>query len=184
MAANKYHFITHWKVDATCEEVYRTLEDINTLATWWPSVYLDVKVLRKGQPGGVGKVVALYTKGWLPYTLRWQFTVTQTNFPTGFALTAHGDLTGSGVWTFTRQDATCVVTYDWQIDAEKPLLRYLSFLMKPLFAANHRWAMKKGEESLALELLRRRAAATGEHVNIPPPPKPTFPHNLTRNKIL
>jgi len=43
----------------------------------------------------------------------------------------------------------------WKIRADKPLLRDFSFLMKPLFSANHHWAMRKGEESLRLELARR-----------------------------
>jgi len=30
---------------------------------------------------------------------------------------------------------------DWRIRAEKPLLRYRSFLVKPVFGANHRWVM-------------------------------------------
>ena len=51
------------------------------------------------------------------------------------------------------------ITYDWRLRAEKPLLRNLSFLLKPLFEANHRWAMAQGEESLKLELARRRAAS-------------------------
>jgi hypothetical protein len=51
--------------------------------------------------------------------------------------------------------------------------------MKPLFSANHHWAMNKGFESLNLELRRRN----GEQ-NVPPPPKPTFPHNLLDNNIL
>jgi hypothetical protein len=183
MAANKYHFITHWRLKATCEEVYRTLEDIDALPAWWPSVYLDVKVMDKGLPGGIGKTVALYTKGWLPYTLRWRFKVTETSFPTGFALDACGDLSGTGVWHFAQQDDECLVTYDWQVDAEKPLLKYFSFIMRPIFAANHHWAMRKGEISLARELLRRKTANAAGRKKIPPPPRPTFPHNLTNNKI-
>ena len=50
------------------------------------------------------------------------------------------------------------ITYDWRIRAEKPLLRYLSFLLKPVFSANHRWAMARGEESLKAELARRAGA--------------------------
>ena len=49
-----YHFITTWRVKATREEVYRILEDVDALAEWWPSVYLDVKMREKGQPGGDG----------------------------------------------------------------------------------------------------------------------------------
>ncbi len=174
-----YQFITRWQVPAPAEEVYRTLEDVDTLATWWPSVYLDVKARKPGQPGGVGKEVELYTKGWLPYTLRWRFRVTETHFPTGFALEAFGDLAGRGIWTFTPNATGCAVVYDWRIAAEKPLLKYLSFLMKPLFSANHHWAMRRGLKSLNLELRRRRGDP-----GVPPPPAPTFPHNLTKNHLL
>lgn len=183
MAANEYHFITTWKVKGSCEEVYRTLEDIDSLAQWWPSVYLDVMVIENGLKGGVGKVVDLYTKGWLPYTLRWKFRVTETVFAKGIKLAAYGDLTGKGEWKFEQQGEMCLITYDWRINAEKPLLRHLSFIMKPIFAANHHWAMKKGEESLKLELLRRRAVNNDVINNIAMPPKPVFPHNITNNKI-
>jgi hypothetical protein len=67
LSPNAYHFITRWYVQATPEEVYRILEDVDSLAVWWPSVYLDVKVLEKWQEEGVGKLVELFTKGWLPY---------------------------------------------------------------------------------------------------------------------
>jgi len=51
------------------------------------------------------------------------------------------------------------ITYDWKIRADKALLRYLSFLLKPVFAMNHRWAMAQGEKSLCVELSRRRSAS-------------------------
>jgi hypothetical protein len=66
------------------------------------------------------------------------------------------------------------VTYDWRIRAEKPLLRRLTWLMRPAFAANHRWAMAKGEESLNLELRRRRARVSGSGSHVPDPPPATF----------
>jgi hypothetical protein len=47
------------------------------------------------------------------------------------------------------------VTFDWSIRAEKPLLQYLSFLLKHVFEANHRWAMAQGERCLKRELSRR-----------------------------
>ncbi len=180
-----YHFITRWHIAATCEEVYRILEDVDGLARWWPSVYLDVKILEKGQPGGVGKVVELFTKGWLPYTLRWKFRVTATDFPNGFSLDALGDFVGKGVWTFRpTRDGKCEVVYDWQISAEKPLLRFLTPILRPIFSANHLWAMRMGEQSLRLELQRRRAKTAGELAFVPTAPGPTFPHNWLDNKVL
>lgn len=181
MSAKSYHFITHWEVDATCKEVYDILGEADDLVRWWPSVYLDVKILEPGQPGGLGKVVALFTKGWLAYTLIWQFRVTEVHPDnhSGFSIAATGDFEGAGVWTFRQDGNRCHIVYDWRISAEKPLLKYLSFLMKPLFSANHRWAMAKGLESLKLELRRFR----GEQ-NVPPPPPPTFPHNIWKPKPL
>jgi hypothetical protein len=180
MTSTSYHFITHWQVEATCEEVYNTLRDTADLPRWWPSVYLDVAVREKGDKNGLGKVVELYTKGWLPYALKWQFRVTDVNQETfsGYALEAFGDLVGSGVWTFEQEDKMCNITYNWKIEANKPILKYLSFLLKPLFSANHHWAMQKGFESLKLELNRRKGTV------VLPPPQPTFPHNILNNKIL
>ena len=42
------------------------------------------------------------------------------------------------------------------------------------FAANHHWAMARGEESLALEMRRRRAGSQAARDRIPPPPRATF----------
>lgn len=160
MTNNAYHFITRWTVKATCAEVYNILKEADDLARWWPSVYLDVKTMERGDADGLGKLVSLHTRGWLPYTLRWQFRVTDVrpHDHSGFSLEAFGDFVGHGVWTFTQAGDNCKIVYDWRIEAEKPLLKYLSFLMKPIFSANHEWAMRKGLESLELELQRKREA--------------------------
>jgi hypothetical protein len=172
LASNDYHFITRWRVRGTVKEVTDILGDAADLVRWWPSVYLGVQVLEAGDERGLGRVVSLYTKGWLPYTLRWQFRVTDIRSD-GYTLVAWGDFDGRGIWTFEQDGPWVNAIYDWKIMAEKPLLRYFSFLMKPIFAANHRWAMAKGEESLKLELARRHAATAEEREGVPAPPQPT-----------
>jgi len=154
MPSNEYHFITNWRVDGAIKEVADILKDATELPRWWPSVYLDVEVLEPGDEDGIGKVVSLYTRGWLPYTLRWQFRVTESNYPYGFRLEAWGDFNGRGIWTLEQDGQFVNVIYDWKIRADKPLLRSLSFIFKPIFSANHRWAMARGEESLRVELAR------------------------------
>ena len=181
MASNVYHFITHWRVNSTVQEVSDIIGDAQSLVRWWPSVYLDVQVLESGDERGIGKVVSLFTKGFLPYTLRWQFRVTETNAPNGFKLEAMGDFVGRGIWTFQQDGEVVHITYDWLIVADKPLLKYLSFLMKPLFSANHEWAMARGLESLQLELQRRHANTAHEREQIPTPPQPTWPHRDWHN---
>ena len=112
------------------------------------------------------------TKGWLLYTLRWQFQVTEVAADS-FRLEASGDFVGRGIWTLVQDGPDVLIEYDWKILAEKPLLRDFSFIMKPIFGANHRWAMGQGEESLKLELARRHAGSAAERALIPAPPPAT-----------
>ncbi len=172
MASNDYHFITHWQVESTVQEVAEVLGDAVGLMRWWPSVYLNVQITNPGDARGVGKEIKLYTKGFLPYTLRWDFRVSEVR-PDGFTLQARGDFVGRGIWTFVQDGPRVNITYDWKISAEKPLLRRLSSLMKPIFRSNHLWAMRKGEESLRLELARRHARTPEEQARISSPPAPT-----------
>jgi hypothetical protein len=186
MSRSDYQFLTTWQVHATPQEVVDVLSDASVLPRWWPSVYLEAKVVETGDPAGVGRVVDLWTKGWLPYTLRWRFRVTESDPPRTFSLEAEGDFVGRGVWTFTEEVAPGAgpmtrVEYDWRISAQKRLLQVLSPVMRPVFGANHRWAMAQGERSLRLELARGRAAGDPTVLDaLPEPPGPTFDRRRRR----
>ena len=128
-------------------------------------------------------VLDLHTKGWLPYTLRWTLRITEPITDTGFALTATGDLKGQAGWTFEPGGPEVIITYDWRVQATKPLLRRLSWLSKPAFSANHKWAMTRwASSSLQLELERRRAPDERTRQAVPEPPPPTFQRLRRREK--
>ena len=173
MSANDYHFMTHWRVYATVQEVHDVLGDATDLPRWWPSVYLDVQRLKAGGENHLGEEISLYTKGFLPYTLRWDFRVAEVDYPHRIKIEARGDFVGYGIWTFEPDGEWVNITYEWRIGAQKPLLKTLSPIMKPIFRANHEWAMRKGLESLQLELRRRRATTDAELSLIPAPPPAT-----------
>ena len=145
MSCYDYRFATRWRVPGGVQQVTEILSDVRSLPLWWSQVYLSV---RETEPG----VFALHTRGWLPYTLRWNLRVIESRLPHGFTVQAWGDLEGTGIWSFEPDgDWTCV-TYVWIVQVRKPLVRILSFLFKPIFSANHRWAMARGRESLVREL--------------------------------
>ena len=140
-----YQFETRWRVPCSVEQVTEILSDVHSLPLWWSQVYLSV---RETEPD----VFALHTRGWLPYTLRWNLRVSESRLPHGFTIRAWGDLEGTGIWSFQPDgDWTCV-TYVWIVQVRKPLVRILSFLFKPIFSANHRWAMARGHDCLVREL--------------------------------
>src|SRR5271154_5927966 len=178
MPAPEYRFVTRWNVAGTAAEVSDVLGDARELPRWWPAVYLAVEQLEPGDERGIGRRVRLHTKGFLPYTLSWELQLIEARYPFGFTSEARGDLAGRGVWTLEENGTKTLVTFDWRVRAEKPLLRLLSPFFRPLLSANHRGAMKTGQESLGLELARRRAATPAEKSLIPAPPPPVNPSPL------
>ncbi|MBL8145639.1 MAG: SRPBCC family protein [Anaerolineae bacterium] len=173
MSDNRYHFITHWRVEGTVEEVVAILDDATDLPRWWPAVYLRSTRLQDGDENHVGEVIDLYTKGLLPYTLRWKFRISEADPGKRIVIRADGDFVGFGIWTFQQDGDWVDIEYEWDIAAEKPLLKSLSVILRPFFAANHRWAMEMGLTSLKLEMARRRAVTPEARALIPPPPPPT-----------
>ncbi len=174
MPVNRYEFVTRWRVEAPREDVFAILENTRDLVRWWPSVWLKVEQLRPADASGVNSAYRLTSKGWLPYVLAWNMTTTEKTPPERLALAAEGDFRGTGVWELTQDGAFTDIVYTWVIVPDKALLKYLSFVFKPLFRANHNWAMRKGLDSLKLELQCRRAATDAARAAIPPPPGPTF----------
>ncbi len=179
-----YHFVDRWRVEGDVNEVADIIEDALSLPSWWGSVYFEVKELEPGESNhGIGKVISVRAGGWLPYTLKINFRTVESNYPHGFTMDATGDLEGKGIWTFGQDGPFVDVTYDWTIRANKPIIEKFSFLLKPIFRRNHNWTMRRGEESLKLELLRRLAKSPEELARIPPPPRPSLVVRiLTLNK--
>jgi hypothetical protein len=160
---NQYHFITRWRLEASAEEIFDILDQPLEYPRWWPSVYLSI------QAGGPG-TVRMITRGWLPYRLKWEARTTDRKPPHLLAVEATGDLEGRGIWSVVSEGEFTTATFDWKVTARKPLLRRLSFLFRPAFEANHRWAMQQGFRSLELELARSRANTVEEMSVIPDPP--------------
>jgi hypothetical protein len=157
MPANDYIFRTHWKVNARAGEAFDILNDVQSYLFWWPEVYLAVERIALAGDDGLGETFRLLTRGKLPYRLRWDARVIEKRRPSGFAIEASGDFVGRGIWSLEEQAEHLDIAFDWRLRAEKPLLKYLSFLLKPAFRWNHRWAMARGQEGLQRELIRRRA---------------------------
>ena len=159
MASNDYAFLTEWRIEAPRELIYDILVAGEDLPRWWPDVYLSAEA--DGPAGGsaIGTRIRLHTRGWLPYTLRWTAETVRAERPSGFEIRATGDFDGRGIWAFEQQGPETYCRFDWRLRAEKPILRYLSFALKPIFRWNHRWAMARGYEHLKEEVARRKAAA-------------------------
>ena len=157
MPPDRYDFLTRWRVHGTCAQVSDILEDTDAMPAWWPSVYRECRVVERGGTHGLGRRVEVVTKGFLPYTIHWRFAVVEESYPHGSRIVADGDLQGEGRWTLVQDGAFVNVTYDWRVTANKPFMRRFGRFLRPLFAANHNWTMRRGLDGLRRELVRRAA---------------------------
>jgi uncharacterized protein YndB with AHSA1/START domain len=144
--AGEYVFIDEWDVDAPQEAVFDALADVRTYPEWWKPVYIEAEADGPPQPGCVSRQEF---KGRLPYHLNTTSEIKRLERPNGFAVEVVGDLTGKGVWTLTpRDDGKVHVHFDWRVIADRPLLRILTPILRPVFRWNHNWSIQRAIEGL------------------------------------
>jgi len=143
--ASEYVFIDEWDVDAPVEAVFDALADARTYPEWWRPVYINVEA---DCPPQVGCVSEQEFKGRLPYHLNTRSEIVRMDRPREFAVEVVGDLTGRGVWTLTLSDGRVHIRFDWRVIADRPLLRYLTPILRPVFRWNHNWSVKRAIEGL------------------------------------
>jgi uncharacterized protein YndB with AHSA1/START domain len=143
--AKEYVFIDEWDVNAPQEAVFTALADAATYPDWWKPVYIEVE---SDGPPGVGRTSIQHFKGRLPYTLKTTSQIVRFEPPREFEVSVVGDLTGRGVWTLTPNDGAVHIHFDWRVIADRPLLRYLTPVLRPVFRWNHNWSIKRAIEGL------------------------------------
>ncbi len=141
-----YRFLDRWLVPAEIDRVYETIGDPLGYERWWTEFVISAE----GDPGEprAGKRNRLLVKAFLPYKVRFGLEVVEAERPTRILSRLSGDFDGTGEWRLTETPEGTEAVLDWRPRVNKPLLKYLTPLLRPLFRANHVWAMKRGERQL------------------------------------
>jgi uncharacterized protein YndB with AHSA1/START domain len=143
---NDYVFVDEWDVAAPIESVFAALEDGRTYPDWWRPVYLAVD---SDGPSRLGHSSSARFKGRLPYHLETRTTTVRHEPPHVLAGDVEGHLRGRGTWTLTSlPDGSTHVRFDWRVRADRPFLRALTPVLRPLFRWNHAWAIARAREGL------------------------------------
>ena len=152
--AKEYVFRDEWDADAPQAALFGALTDARTYPEWWVPVYREVT--GDCEPA-VGCRTRQRFKGKLPYELKTTSEIVRYDAPTMFEVRVEGDLSGKGVWTLTpNDDGTIHVRFDWTVFADRPLLRVLTPVARPIFRWNHDWSAARAAEGLE-PYARRRA---------------------------
>jgi uncharacterized protein YndB with AHSA1/START domain/quercetin dioxygenase-like cupin family protein len=159
LRSREYLFVDEWDVAAPPEAVFDAISDARTYPTWWSPVYIDVDAVGEAV---LGKTSRQHFKGRLPYHLHTESTIVRLERPHVVEADVVGDLRGHGKWTLTPTERGTHVRFDWEVFADKKLLRILTPLLKPAFRWNHNWAIARAMEGLepyAQRTARREVAA-------------------------
>jgi uncharacterized protein YndB with AHSA1/START domain len=148
-----YVFVDEWDVAAPREAVFAAIADARSYPEWWRPVYLDVEA---DGPVELGKESSQHFKGRLPYHLHTRSRVVALDAPHTVTAEVEGDLRGRGTWTLTPTATGTHVRFDWQVHADRRLLRALTPVLRPLLRWNHNWAIARAMEGL--EPYAQRAA--------------------------
>jgi hypothetical protein len=152
-----YRFVTEWRLQAPVEAVWNEIFHPENWPEWWDSVKAVV-ALKQGDATGVGAVRRYTWKGALPYRLTFDMETTLVAPYSRLEGIASGELSGIGRWSFVRGgDSGTSVRYDWEVQTNKPWMRFLSFILRPAFEWNHDVVMQRGLDGLVarLEAVRR-----------------------------
>lgn len=155
-----YSFVTPWRFQAPIDRVWDVLNTPERYPEWWPSI-IDYRKLSP-ELTGVGARAERVVRGRLPYSLRYQTTITRLVEPREIAYDATGDLVGQGRFVLTAQGDTTEVLFYWDVQTRGFWMNLLAPLLKWLFAWNHNWVMAQGERGLARWLAEQPAASTSQ----------------------
>ena len=136
VASSEYRFVDEWDVAAPRERVFAAISDARTYPVWWKPVYIDVDSDGEAE---VGEVSASTSRAACPTTCTRLRRSRALESPHIIEADVDGDLRGHGKWTLTENaDGGTHVRFDWQVFADKPLLRLLRRSCDPLSAGTTR----------------------------------------------
>lgn len=165
---------SEWILDARKEEILRIFDDPLSLTRWWAPVFMRGELISGGE-NEVGLTARFYTKGLLPHTFQFTARIDRLDERRELRILTWGDFDGHCCINLSEAGESARVRIRWRTVVHQPYIRSLVRLFKPVFVANHRWAMRRGCEGLQAEIWERR---NSNQKTVQPVAKPTFPHNL------
>lgn len=154
MAATELHLVTDWTLAAPPAAVWEALTKPEDWPVWWRAVE-TVDLIERGDDHGLGAYRRFTWRTALPYRVRFNVRVTRVEPMAVIEGRADGEVSGVGRWTLAPYDKGTHVRYDWSVKLNKPWMRVLAPLLRPVFAWNHDRVMAWGHEGLVRKLAGR-----------------------------
>jgi hypothetical protein len=149
MPSNVFRFEERWELPgAKVSQVYDVLSRGELLPQWWKGVYLEAEKLTPDGEPKVGDRVRARARGFLPYELNFIVEAVELEPERRVVVRTIGDFDGLWSAVLTQTEIGVRVELVWEVTVLRPILRFLTPLLRPAFAWNHRWTTPRGEQGL------------------------------------
>ncbi len=144
-----FRFVTEWSVPAAIERVWDELNRPERVPQWWPGFEHAESV--SGERNQVGAVSRYRVRGSMGLVFDFTLTVAAVREPAYLLLRASGDFVGTGEWHLASAESGTTVTYVWDVEVQRPVLRWLSRLpgARAYLTRSHHRVMAEGGRNLA-----------------------------------
>lgn len=146
-----YVLVSRWTVATSRDRLWDVVDELLASGdpfTWWPAVHVS------DYDGASAKIRASSVFG---YALTFTLSDLEAHRPDSLTFRASGDLRGSGVVSFVEAgDDACLIDIDWRVATEPGWMRRMVWLLRPVFVAGHRIAMRQGQRHFAAWVERYR----------------------------
>lgn len=150
---HRFILISRWHLTCGIDAAWARISVIRRWPQWWPNV---ARVDIEGEAGDTpraGSAAWVHWKTRLGYGLRLRVIATGVMAPCELEGRAEGDLQGRGLWLLEPQaDHSVVITYRWDVHLNKPWMRFLAPVLRPVFAWNHFDAMRACARAMAHDI--------------------------------
>lgn len=145
-ARDLYAFRTLWRVPASADRVWHELERTISGAAepWWPGVHIEAPAARL-EPG---QAIGLVVRAPLGYRLRCTLRVRSVAERAWLIADSEGDLAGVGRIRVRPAGGGTEIRIWWDVRVQRPWMRALSPVLRPVFSAAHALVMRVGEHGL------------------------------------
>ena len=138
---NDYWFRNVWSVGAAAGRVFDALVDLTSWPKWWP----DVRAVHQLDDD----TAELMCRATLPYALTFRLCRAVQDDRSGrLRVDMTGDLEGYTNAVVAPHETGARVAIEQRVVVNKPMLRILAPVARPLFQVNHALMMRRGRHGL------------------------------------
>jgi carbon monoxide dehydrogenase subunit G len=148
---SRFVLVSRWALAASRERVWELLTQPEQWPRWWPRLESARRTVA-GAPDGTGAVTEFCWNSGLGYRVEFEVATVRVLPACEIEGAVRGSVKGSGLWLVEPEGPGVRLTYRWDVELQRPWMRFFAPLLWPVFASRHFRVMRDGARAMAGQL--------------------------------